>query len=119
MHANSSEDSIVRLETLASMSDVAIPFEALREQINSAIDLIVQLQRFPDGRRRVVEIAAVASQRREGFQLATVTAFRADAIERDRPVTGSFEHRPLPPPVRQRLEHAAQEIPREFAEVAG
>ena len=44
------------------MSELQIPFEALRDQINSAIDVIVQLDRFADGRRRRVEIAVVASQ---------------------------------------------------------
>ena len=49
VHANSAEDSIVRMQTLASMSEVDVPFTALRDQINSAIDVIVQLERGADG----------------------------------------------------------------------
>ena len=53
VHANSCDDAIHRLETLATMSDLQIPFEALRDQINSAIHVIVQIDRYADGRRRV------------------------------------------------------------------
>ena len=53
LHSNSCDDAIHRLGTLASMSELQIPFEALRDQINSAIDVIVQVDRFADGRRRV------------------------------------------------------------------
>ena len=62
LHANSCDDAIHRLATLASMSELQIPFEALRDQINSAIDVIVQVDRFADGGRRVSELAVVASQ---------------------------------------------------------
>ena len=62
VHANSTEDSLIRLETLASMSDVDVPFQALRDQINSAIDVIVQLERSADGRRRIIEVAAISSR---------------------------------------------------------
>ena len=62
LHANSCDDAIHRLATLASMSELQIPFEALRDQINSAIDVIVQVDRYADGGRRVSELAVVASQ---------------------------------------------------------
>ena len=58
VHANSPDDAIHRLETLATMSDLHIPFEALRDQINSAIHLIVQIDRYADGKRRIAEVAA-------------------------------------------------------------
>src|ERR1700712_2779191 len=70
VHANSPDDAIHRLETLASMSELQIPFEGLRDQINSAIDAIVQVDRYADGRRRASEMAVVSSHRRESFKLA-------------------------------------------------
>ena len=90
VHANSCDDAIHRLETLATMSDLHIPFEALRDQINSAIHVIVQIDRFADGGRRISEIAAVASERREAFRLGSVDALR------DRPDrAGPQGHGPL------------------------
>jgi len=118
LHANSTEDSIVRLSTLASMSDLHVPYDALRDQVNSAIDVIVQLSRTSDGQRKVAEIAVVASQRREKFRLATVAGFKPDPVGPDRRVTGHFVHFPLPTPVRRRLELAGIEVPEEFAGTA-
>ena len=59
LHANSSLDALNRLETLCMMSEVNLPLHALRAQITSGIDVLVQLTRFADGRRSVTEIAEV------------------------------------------------------------
>jgi pilus assembly protein CpaF len=118
LHANSTEDAIVRLSTLASMSDLHVPYDALRDQINSAIDVIVQLTRTVDGQRKVAEVAVVASQRRERFRLATVAGFKPNPIGPDRRTTGRFAHFPLPDAVRQRLLLSGEEIAREFSEAA-
>jgi pilus assembly protein CpaF len=118
VHANSAEDAIVRLGTLASMSELQIPYDALRDQINSGIDMIVQLSRGADGSRRVTEIAAVASRRRETFQLATVAEFLPDPMGPDRKQTGRFGHYPLPHMLSERLRLRGQEVPPEFAEAA-
>jgi pilus assembly protein CpaF len=118
VHANSCDDAIHRLETLASMSDLHVPFEALRDQINSAIHVIVQIDRFADGVRRVGEVAAVASSRRESFRLATVASFDADPIGPDRRVTGRFRHFPLPPGIARHLELQGELVPEAFAAAA-
>jgi pilus assembly protein CpaF len=60
-HANSPADALRRLETLVLMGDVALPLAAVREQVRSALDLVVQIARRPDGGRRVVAIAEVAA----------------------------------------------------------
>ena len=114
VHANSPDDAIHRLETLATMSDLHIPFEALRDQINSAIHLIVQIDRYADGRRRIAEVALVASTRRETFRLGTVAQFESDAVGPDRKVTGRFRHFPLPPAIARRLMLMGHEVPDEF-----
>jgi pilus assembly protein CpaF len=59
VHANSAADVLRRIETLALMADVALPHSAVREQIASAIDLIVHLERGRDGERRVVSVGEV------------------------------------------------------------
>jgi pilus assembly protein CpaF len=118
VHANSCDDAIHRLETLATMSDLHIPFEALRDQINSAIHVIVQIDRFADGGRRVSEVAAVASNRRESFRLATVARFEADPIGPDRRVTGRLGHFPLPPGIERHLRLSGEKIPEQFGPAA-
>jgi pilus assembly protein CpaF len=59
VHANSASDSLRRLETLVLLADTSLPLEAIRRQISSALDVVVQVDRMPDGRRSIVEIAKV------------------------------------------------------------
>ncbi|MFF9848917.1 CpaF family protein [Streptomyces litmocidini] len=114
VHANSAEDALMRLQTLASMSEVKVPFEALRDQINSAVDVLVQLTRHPDGTRRITEISVLASHGRERFLLATVCRFEAQPVAADGRVYGRFTYHPLPRRVAERLYLAGQPIPQAF-----
>jgi pilus assembly protein CpaF len=111
VHANSAEDAVLRLQTLASMSEVTIPFEALRDQINSAVDVLVQLQRSVDGTRRIIEIAVLSSRGRDAFRLTTATRFRAEPLGPDRIVRGWYEHQPVPRELAERLHMAGEHVP--------
>ncbi len=70
LHANSTADALNRLETLALMAGVGLPHEAIAEQVQRGVDLVVQVERRADGRRRVAEIAEVV-------RVAGSTAVRA------------------------------------------
>ena len=59
VHANSPEDALRRVETLALMAGVGLPHEAIREQLGRGLDLVIHLARLSDGSRRVVEVAEV------------------------------------------------------------
>jgi Flp pilus assembly CpaF family ATPase len=59
VHANNARDALMRLETMVLFAGVDLPVKAIREQVVSAVDLIVQLERFPDGARRIVEMYEV------------------------------------------------------------
>ena len=61
LHASSPADAVRRLQTLALMGDVDLPYRAVQEQVASALDLVVHQSRLPDGRRRIVELASVAA----------------------------------------------------------
>ncbi|MDL4772214.1 MULTISPECIES: CpaF family protein [Thermomonosporaceae] len=111
VHANSPDDAVYRLETLASMSEVNIAFEAIRDQINNAVDAVVQLGRGEDGSRRVVEIAVVVSTRRERFRLKPLVRFEADPLGADRVVRGRWLSAALPAKVASRVIAAGQAIP--------
>jgi pilus assembly protein CpaF len=115
VHANSPEDSLSRLETLASMSDVEVPYHAIRDQVNSAIDVIVQLNRTHDGTRRVTEVSFVKSRRKEEFELETLMRWDPD-LQRPGGVLGGFERFPLPERLLVRLRHGRQEPPAAWGE---
>ncbi|MGA6946595.1 MAG: CpaF family protein [Solirubrobacterales bacterium] len=78
VHANSPEDALRRVETLALMARVGLPHEAIREQLGRGLDLVVHLARLSDGSRRVVEVAEVVRAAgsvgvRELYRLGTET----------------------------------------------
>ncbi|MFC3995332.1 CpaF family protein [Nocardiopsis sediminis] len=114
VHANSADDAVHRLLTLASMSEVKIPFEAIQDQINAAVDVIVHLSRYADGSRRVGEVGLVASNRREEFRLDPVLRFDARPLDAQGIVHGEFHRFPLPPHVAQRITNAGEAVPHAF-----
>ena len=77
LHANTATDSLHRLETMALMSGVEMPLTALRAQVASAIDIVVQLSRMPDGRRMVTEISEVGTLTTE-WQYQVTPMFELD-----------------------------------------
>ncbi|MFE9253155.1 CpaF family protein [Streptomyces sp. NPDC007088] len=114
VHANSAEDALMRLQTLGSMSEVEIPFEALRDQINSAVDVVVQLSRFADGSRKITEIALLTSHGRETFRTTTVARFVPNPLAADRIVRGTYYHLPVPRAVADKLYLASEPLPPPF-----
>jgi pilus assembly protein CpaF len=71
IHANSATDALVRLEALASGGDAQLSEKALRHQIGSAIDIVVQISRYPDGSRRLASISEVLGFDEDGAYLTT------------------------------------------------
>ncbi|MFX0537460.1 CpaF family protein [Ornithinimicrobium sp. Y1847] len=109
VHANTAEDALARLETLATMSDVEVPFVALRDQVNSAVDIVVQLTRTSDGARRITEVCQVVSRRREEFTLAPIMQWD-DLAE-----TPSFVRFGLTHQLIERLRSRGEQVPLDFA----
>ncbi|PZT76372.1 MULTISPECIES: CpaF family protein [unclassified Streptomyces] len=114
VHANSAEDALMRLQTLSSMSEVEIPFAAIHDQINSAVDVIIQLTRHGDGSRRVTEIAVVDSYGREDYRIVSVCRFDALPMAADGRVYGRFAYFPVPRRVAERFYMANESVPVAF-----
>lgn len=114
VHANNAEDALMRLQTLGSMSEVEVPFVAIKDQINSAVDVIVQLTRHADGARKITEIAIVDSHGREEYRIVTVCRFAARPMAADGRIHGQFEYFPLPRRVAERLYLKSEAIPAAF-----
>lgn len=112
VHANSPDDALSRLETLASMGGVDVPFQAIRDQVNSAIDVIVQLSRQSDGSRRIIDTCFVASRRQERFRLEPIVTWDATFTDDQNRRRGRFVRHPLPPGLASRLDDAGVSIGR-------
>ncbi|MGY1811060.1 CpaF family protein [Blastococcus sp. SYSU D00669] len=100
VHANSPRDAIARLETLVLMAGMDLPLRAIREQIASAVDVVVQLTRLRDGTRRVTHVTEV--QGMEGETVTLQDAFLFDYSAGVDPA-GRFLGKPVPTGVRPRF----------------
>jgi len=115
LHANGSRDAIARLETMVLMAGMDLPHRAIREQITSAVDLVVHLSRLADGSRRVVEVAEVTGMEGETIQLNPLFEFDWSA---GRDGHGSFRGElhstGIRPSFSERLTDAGLELRREL-----
>jgi len=88
IHANSPRDSLSRLETMVLMAGFELPVKAIRQQISSALDLIVQLDRLDDGTRHVTEITEVQRMEGDAITLQKLFEFHVERLEADGAVVG-------------------------------
>ncbi|MBU6427661.1 MAG: CpaF family protein [Cyanobacteria bacterium REEB65] len=106
VHANSTRDALARLETMVLMAGMDLPLRAIREQIASALDLIVQIERGADGRRRVTSVTEVVGMEGETIMLQEIFAFQREGCDADCGVIGSYCAQGLRPKCADRLERA-------------
>jgi pilus assembly protein CpaF len=90
VHANSSRDALSRIETMVMMSGFDLPLRAVRQQISSALDLIVQLERLDDGSRRVTAITEIQRMEVDVITLQDLFTFRVEEITAERVIVGSL-----------------------------
>jgi pilus assembly protein CpaF len=111
VHANTPRDAIGRLETMVRFAGADLPDRAVREQVSSAIDLVVQASRLADGSRRVVSICEVAELTSEGIAVRELFRFRRDGVRADGTVDGAFEACGITPRFLDRLAVAGVPVP--------
>ena len=90
VHANSTRDALARLETMVLMAGADLPSQAIREQITSALDLVVHVRRYEDGIRRIAAVSEVTGLESGTPLLQDIFVFRTTSTSRDR-IEGRFE----------------------------
>jgi pilus assembly protein CpaF len=111
IHANSPRDAISRLETMILMAGTNLPDRAMREQIASALDVIVQLSRMTDGTRRVTSIVEVTGMEGDIITTQEIYRFKRKGISPEGKVVGQFEATGLRPRFTERLQVAGVDLP--------
>jgi len=109
-HANNTRDTLSRLETMVMMAGMELPQRAIREQVASAIDLIVQLARFRDGSRRVVAITEIQGMEGDVITTADIFKFQHSGYE-DGKVIGSLRPTGIRPKFMSKIEEAGIRLP--------
>ncbi len=106
VHSNSPRDAIARLETLVLMAGMDLPLKVVRQQIASAVDLIVQQTRLKDGSRKVTAVTEVAGMEGDTVVLTDVFKFEQTGVSTDGKVLGDLKPTGIRPLFSQRLEAA-------------
>src|SRR5688500_7613933 len=111
VHANTPRDALARLETMILMAGTALPTRAMREQISSAVDVMIQIARLADGSRRVMSITEVTGMEGDVVTTQEVYRFRRRGITAEGQVVGQFEATGVRPLFVERLNVAGVELP--------
>jgi len=90
LHANSPIDALHRLETMVLMGEMEIPISAIREYIDNAIDIVIEVERLSDGRRKITSISEVIGMKNGEIELKEIFAFRRKGLTQNVEVNGEF-----------------------------
>lgn len=116
IHANTPRDALVRLETMIQMTGMKLSDKAMRQQISSAVDLVIQAARLSDGTRRVTSISEITGMEGEAITMQEIFKYERSGIDRDGHVIG--RHRPtgVRPLFAERLKVYGMNVPRNMFE---
>ena len=113
-HANSARECLSRIETLCMMAGMDLPIKAIREQVASAVHLIVQVSRLSDGSRRILGITEVTGIQGEGITLGEIFKFKETGMDKNRKILGQFQAVGYIPSFIQKLADKGVVVPRDL-----
>ena len=113
-HANSPRECIGRLETLCMMAGMDLPIRAIREQVSSAVNLIVQISRLSDGSRKVISVTEVVGMQGEAVTLQEIFRFKETGFDKNRRILGNFQAMGLIPSFIEKLDQKGVYVPRDI-----
>jgi pilus assembly protein CpaF len=111
VHANSPRDALARIETMAMMANLNLPEKAVRRQIASAVQLVVQISRFNDGTRRVTALSEITGMEEDIVSMQDVFVFEKQGVSADGRVLGSFTATGIRPKFAERLQASGINVP--------
>jgi pilus assembly protein CpaF len=103
IHANSPRDALYRLDTMVAMASLQLPERAVRQQIASAVDLIVQISRLSDGTRRVTAISEITGMENDVITMQDIFVFERTGVSANGKVVGRFRATGIRPKCSDRL----------------
>src|SRR6266516_3996479 len=114
VHANAPRDALARIETMVLMAGYDLPLRAIRQQVASALDMIVHLERMEDGGRRVTAITEVQRMESEVITLQEIFSYKLERVMADRTVIGQLETTGLRPTFLYTFEKRGVSMPNEL-----
>jgi len=116
IHANTPRDALARLETMIQMTGMRLSDRAMRQQVASAINLVVQVARLSDGSRRVTSIAEITGMEGETITMQEIFMYERTGVDKEGQVIGRFRPTGIRPRFAERLKACGLQLPRVFFE---
>jgi pilus assembly protein CpaF len=116
IHANTPRDALSRIETMIAMGNVSLPEKAIRQQISSAIQLVVQQTRLADGSRKVTSISEITGMEGDVITMQEIFTFEKMGMTQDGKVIGRFRATGVRPKMAERLKAAGIHLPSDMFE---
>ncbi len=116
LHSNSCADAINRLETMMLMNNMELPVFAIRNYIEKAIDIIIQIDRLYDGRRKVTSISEVVGIEKEMVKLKEIFSFKEVGLRENGEVEGEFTRLDYVPNVYNKIKRKGMDLSNIFGE---
>lgn len=114
IHANSTRDALLRLETLVAMSGLSIPNEAVRKYISSAIDIVIQVARLMDGTRKIVSFQEILGMEERTITMQEIFSFEQKGVDEKGKIEGSFRPQGVIPKFFEKFKMHGIPIPHEM-----
>jgi pilus assembly protein CpaF len=116
IHANTPRDALARLETMIQMTGMRLSDRAMRQQVASAINLVVQVARMSDGSRRVTSISEITGMEGETITMQEIFQYERTGVDQHGQVIGRFRPTGIRPRFAERLKACGLQLPRVFFE---
>jgi pilus assembly protein CpaF len=116
IHANSPRDALYRLDTMVAMANLNIPDKAVRQQISSALEVVVQIARMSDGTRKVTAVSEITGMEGEMITMQDLFVFDKTGVRPDGMVCGRFRATGIRPKCAERLAASGTRLPAEMFE---
>jgi pilus assembly protein CpaF len=116
VHANTTRDALARLETMIQMTGMRLSERAMRQQIASALDLVLQVARLSDGSRRVTSISEITGMEGETITMQEIFLYERAGVDSQGQVIGRFRPTGIRPRFADRLKASGMQLPRVFFE---
>ena len=111
IHANTPRDALYRLDTMVAMANLNLPDKAIRHQVASALNLVIQVSRMADGSRRVLNIAEITGMEGDVITMQDIFVFEKSGVGADGKVVGRFRATGIRPKASERLAASGIDLP--------
>jgi pilus assembly protein CpaF len=116
IHANSPRDALYRIDTMVAMADLNIPDKAVRQQVASALNVVIQINRMADGTRKVTSIAEVTGMEQDVITMQEIFSFTKSGLDQNGKMMGLFKASGIRPKCAEQLSTAGYPLPMDMFE---